>query len=69
MAVALTANSYFKTLAAGYLDSARLYPLSQGASLGLATAMAAIFFKEKLTLRAFGGILLAFIALLLMNLS
>lgn len=67
MAVALSANSFFKTMAAGYLDSARLYPLNQGASMLLSILMASIFFKEKFTLKAFFGIVLAFAALMIMN--
>lgn len=68
MAVALSANSYFKTLAATYLESARLYPINQAAALILSTLMATVFFKEKLTVRAVLGIALSFVALMLMNL-
>ena len=68
MALALTLHSYFTTVAALYLDSARLYPLSQGASLVLSTLMAALFFGEKLTLKAVVGIITAFAALLIINL-
>ena len=68
MAVALTANSYFKTTAALYLDSARLYPINQAAALILSTLMATLFFKEKLTAKAVVGIVLSFVALMLMNL-
>ncbi len=68
MAFALSANSYFKTMAAQYLESARLYPINQAASLIISTLMATFFFKEKLTLRAVIGIALSFAALMLMNL-
>lgn len=68
MSVSLIACSYFKTLAAAYLDSAQLYPLNQGAALTLSTLMAAIFFKEKLNLKCVIGIALSFIGLLIMNL-
>ncbi|MBE6554241.1 MAG: hypothetical protein E7666_07865 [Ruminococcaceae bacterium] len=68
MAVALTANSYFKTTAALYLDSARLYPINQAASLILSTLMATFFFKERLTAKAGVGIVLSFVALMLTNL-
>jgi len=68
MAVALTANSQFKTMAASHLNSAQLYPMNQGAALVLSTLMANFFFKEKFTFKAFVGILLAFVALILMNL-
>ena len=68
MAVALSLYSYFSTMAASYLDSVRLYPLHQGASLVIATLMAHIFFKEKLSAKAIVGITSAFFALLIMNL-
>ena len=68
MAVALSLHSYFSTIAAAHLDAARLYPLSQGASLIISTLMAGIFFKEKLTAKAAIGIATAFIALLIINL-
>lgn len=68
MAAALSLHSYFSTMSASYLDSVRLYPLSQGASLIISTLMASIFFKEKLTAKAVIGIVSAFIALLIINL-
>lgn len=68
MAVALSLHSYFSTMAATYLDSVRLYPLIQGASLIISTLMASAFFKEKLTAKAAIGIVSAFIALLIINL-
>lgn len=67
MAAALILNSYFKTLAAGRLSSAQLYPLNQGAGLMLSSLMAHFLFRERLTCRAIGGIALAFIGLLMMN--
>ena len=68
MAMALSLHSYFSTMAASHLDSMRLYPLSQGASLIISTLMASLFFKEKLTSKAVIGIATAFIALLVINL-
>ncbi len=68
MSVCLFANSYFKTLAAEYLPSTQLYPLSQGAALILATVMSATLFHERLTKRCILGLLLAFAALLIINL-
>lgn len=68
MSLALILNSYFKTLAAGYLSSAQLYPLNQGAALVLSTLMAAIFFGEKPNVKCIVGIALAFAGLLVMNL-
>ena len=67
MAVCLFANSFFNTKAAYFLDSAKMYPFEQGASLVLSSLMSAIFFKEKLTLKAVIGITLTFIALLIIN--
>ena len=67
MAVCLFANSFFKVLAAGYLDSAKLYPLTQGSALILAVLMAGIFFKEKITLKCIVGMVMAFAALIIIN--
>ena len=68
MAICLFVNSYFKTLAASSLSSVILYPLNQGMSLVLSSAMAAIVFKERLTLKAIIGIFTAFAGLLIINL-
>ena len=68
MAVCLYLNSYFKTQAADYLTASQLYPLNQGGSLLLSTAMAAIFFKEKPNLTSILGVILAFVTLLTINL-
>lgn len=67
MAVCLFLNSLFKTYAARYLDAAILYPLNQGAALVLSSVMAAVFFGEKIKRKSVLGILLAFCALLIMN--
>lgn len=67
MSIALTANSYFKTIAAVSLSSAQLYPLSQGTALILSTLMASLLFKEKLTFKCVFGVVLAFIGLIVMN--
>ena len=67
MSVMLIANSYFKTKAATHLDSAQLYPLTQGLALILSTLMASVFFKEKLTLKCVVGIFIAFIGLIVTN--
>ncbi len=68
MSVCLFINSYFNTMAAAYLPSAQLYPLSKGVALILSSIMAAVFFKERLTLKCIFGMILAFAALLLINL-
>ena len=67
MAICLFANSFFKVLAAGYLDSAKLYPLTQGSALILSVLMAGVFFKEKITVKCIIGMIMAFGALLIIN--
>lgn len=69
MAICLFANSFFKTLAARNLPAVVLYPLNQGCALILSSLMASVLFKERLTLKAILGILLSFVALLIINLS
>ena len=64
MSVCLYANSYFKTKAAVYIDSAQLYPLNQGSALILSTVMSAVVFREKITVRCALGLLIAFIGLI-----
>ena len=68
MSACLFANSYFKTIAAIYLDSAILYPLSSGMSIVLSALMAAVFFCEKITKKCVLGIALTFCAIIVMNL-
>lgn len=68
MAICLFLNSYYKTLAAFYMPSVILYPLNQGLALILSTVMSAVFFKERITLKAIIGILTAFVGLLFINL-
>ena len=68
MALCLFANSYFKTLAAGYLNAVLLYPLNQGCALILSAIMSATLFQEKLTLKAVIGMVTAFAGLLIINL-
>lgn len=67
MAICLFANSYLKTLAAEHLDSVLLYPLNQGASLILSSAMSVILFREKMTIKGIVGIVTAFLGLLIIN--
>ena len=67
MALCLFMNSYFSTLAAVHLDSAILYPLSQGGSMILSTFMSAIFFKEKITAKCALGVTIAFVGLIIIN--
>ena len=67
MSVALFLNSYFLTLSASLLPAVVLYPLNSGLSLILSAAMSSIIYKEKFTLKCIGGILLAFISLIIIN--
>jgi uncharacterized membrane protein len=68
MSVCLFMSSYFKVISAKFLDSAILYPISQGSALILSALMAGIFFKEKITFKCIFGMILAFFALLIINL-
>ena len=68
MSVCLFLNTYTKTKAAEYLPSAELYPLSQGGALVLSTGMSALFFGERLTFKCIVGVVIAFAALLMINL-
>lgn len=68
MAICLFLNSYFKTLAAFCLPPIILYPLNQALSLILSTVMSAVFFHEKITIKAVIGISTAFVGLLFINL-
>lgn len=67
MSVCLFANSYFKTKAAGFLDSAQLYPLNQGLALMLSSVMSAVLFHERLTLKCIIGLALSFAGLIIIN--
>ncbi|MBQ8426755.1 MAG: EamA family transporter [Clostridia bacterium] len=67
MAICLFLHSYFCTLAANRLPSSELYPLQQGLSLILSVAMSRILFKEKITAKCIVGVILTFIALLIIN--
>ena len=69
MAVCLFLYSYFKTLAAGYLDAAMLYPISQGVGVMLSLLLAHFFFGERINKKCILGMSLAFIAMLLINLD
>ena len=67
MSISLFLNSYFKTKSALYLDSVTLYPLSQGMALILSTLMSTVLFGEKLNLKCILGLLVSFVALILIN--
>lgn len=68
MAVCLFANSFFKTLAAQYIDAVQLYPLNQGCSVILSLLMSSLIFKERINAKCIVGICLSFVALLMINL-
>ena len=66
MAISLFLNSFFLTLA-NSIPSAVLYPLERGISMILSGLMAALLFKEKMTVKAICGLALAFVGLLIIN--
>lgn len=68
MSVCLFLNSFFKTKAAALLPATQVYPLFQGCALMLSSIMSAVFFKEKLTPKCIIGLIMAFVALLIINL-
>ncbi len=67
MSVCLFINSYFKAAANNYLPVAQVYPLNQAGGLILSAAMSSVFFKEKMTPRCAVGMVLAFIAVILLK--
>ncbi len=68
MSVCLFGSSYFQTKAAEFLPSAQLYPLSKGAALILSSLMSALLFRERLNVKCIVGMILSFVALLIINL-
>ena len=68
MAFFLYLNSVTKTMAAGLIPSAQLYPVLQGANLILSALMAHIMFKEKIKLKCICGMVTAFCGLMILNL-
>lgn len=68
MSVCLFLNSYFQTQAAVHLPPTQLYPLSKGAALIISSLMSAVLFRERLTAKCIVGIVVAFVALLIINL-
>ena len=67
MAFFLFLNTVTKTLAAGELTSAQIYPVLQGANLICSALMAHILFREKANLKSILGMSIAFAGLLIMN--
>ncbi len=67
MAVCLFLNSYFKTLAAKYLDAVLLYPLNQGCGVVFSLIMSVTLFKEKINLKGIFGIALMLVSVYIIN--
>ena len=67
MSFFLYLNSVTKTIAAGFLSAAQIYPVLQGANLILSALMAHILFKEKMNWKGIVGILTAFAGLMIMH--
>ncbi|MBS7299277.1 MAG: EamA family transporter [Eubacteriales bacterium] len=67
MSICLFVNSYFKTKAAGFLNSAQLYPLNQGLALTLSSIMSATLFHEHMSLKCIIGLAVSFVGLLIIN--
>jgi len=68
MSVCLFANSYFIVVAAKTIPSAVLFSLSQGSALIISGLMANFLFGEKANIKSIIGMLMAFCALLIINL-
>lgn len=68
IAVGLYLNSYSKTFAAGYLSSAEIYPVLQGANLISSAVLAHILLKERINKKSILGMTCAFVGLLVMHL-
>lgn len=69
MAVCLFAYSLLQTMATtvGNVSSAVLYPMMKGGGMLLSVAMAAVFFKERITFSGAAGCVLAFAAMIVIN--
>ncbi|MBQ9784336.1 MAG: EamA family transporter [Clostridia bacterium] len=67
MSVCLFVNSYFKALANNYLTPAQVYPIYQAGGLIASAVMAAVFFRERITPRCVVGLILAFVAIILLK--
>ena len=67
MAGCLFLNSYFKTLSSKHLDAVLIYPLNQGLAVVCSFIMSATLFKEKINAKGIAGIIIALIAVILIN--
>ncbi len=61
-------NLMLKMLAGIHLSTAQIYPLCQGLGIINSSIIACVFFGEKINLRAILGMLVSFVALLIINL-
>lgn len=68
ISIGLYINSYSKTYAAGYLSTAEIYPVLQGANLISSAVLAHILLKEKINKKSIIGMTCAFLGLIIMHL-
>ena len=68
VAVCLYLNLMFKMFAGMHLSTAQIYPLCQGLGIVNSSIIASVFFGEKINHRAILGMLVSFVALLMINL-
>lgn len=61
-------NSFSKTVAAVFLPSAQIYPVLQAANLICSAVLARILLKEKITVKSVIGMVIAFVAIIIMKL-
>lgn len=67
ISIGLYLNTYSKTFAAGYLSTAEIYPVLQGANLIASAVLAQILLKEKINKKSIIGTSCAFIGLVVMH--
>ena len=67
MSICLFVNSYFMALSTKHLTATQLYPLSRAGGMIVAALMSRICFKEKITPRCIVGLVLSFIAIMLLK--
>ena len=69
ISLGLYVNSFTKVLAARLMPATQMYPTLQGANLIASALCASLFFKERITKRSALGILVAIVAVILMNMA
>ena len=67
MAVCMYLQDYFKALANVLVPPVQLFPIFRAGGLILSATMSALFFKEKITVRCVIGLVLAFVAIMLLK--